>query len=316
MKQFLHTLVRFSILPVLLLVLFEMGIAMQKKNLLSEKKLGKALADSAASYGWVSKVGNNNQALLLGSSTVKYGLSCEVLNKLSGDSLAWINLAADARDPVETYFILKQLDLRRVKAVYFAIDPWVFSRRYYMNRNSLLYLDMDLLTAVHYSKEHDARLWPRRYKSLFAALLPASSPGIKNLPVPAGFGSATIKRKPVNFNDPVYRKFQVDKYGWSNLQFEYLQKMVLLCQRNNISFTAFYFPKRSDFVADYTTNCKEVHAAFLTNLKKAGFTSPITGSFDQLKEYGDSLFADAYHLNEEGQQFYSKLFRSMVNPQK
>lgn len=311
MKQFVHTLLRFSIVPVLVLLLLETVIALQKKKLFTEQRLDKVFAGSAAPYNWVQKI-KKDKVLLLGSSSVKYGLSCDALNKLAGDSLAFINLADEARDPVETYFILKQLDLSGVKAVYFAMDPWIFARNYYRNRNPYLYLDMDLRTAIKYSRQYDVRLFPNRYRSLLAGWLPASSPAI-NSTVPAGFGSASLTKRPVNFNDPVYKKFQVDKYGWSQLQFVFLQKIVLLCRRRNISFTAFYLPKRADFVTNYNQQCKEIHAAFLNNLQAAGFTSPITGSFDQLQPYGDSLFADAYHLNAEGQKLYSKLFWEMVN---
>lgn len=311
MKQFIHTLLRFSILPVLVLLLLEALIALQKKQLFSEQKLDKVFAGSAAPYNWVHTI-KKDKVLLLGSSSVKYGLSCEVLNKLDADSVAYINLAEEARDPVETYFILKQLDLHRVKAVYFAIDPWIFTRNYYRSRNPYLYLDMEPGTAIKYSRQYAIQFFPNRYRSLLASWLPPSSPAANNN-VPAGFGSAGLTKRPVNFNDPVYKKFQVDRYGWSRLQFTYLQKIVLLCKSRNISFTAFYFPKRSDFVANYNQQCKEIHAAFLHNLQAAGFTDGITGSFDQLQPQGDSLFADAYHLNAEGQRFYSQLFWKMIN---
>ena len=57
----------------------------------------------------------------------------------------FINLAMDARDPIETYFILKQIDLKDVKAVYFGIEPLIYTKRYYKYRNAYLYLDMDFL---------------------------------------------------------------------------------------------------------------------------------------------------------------------------
>ncbi len=313
-RKFLYGLLRFSLLPLAILLVLEIWINAGRKSLFTEKKLGKVFRHAGEPYQWLSRVKHPHKVLLLGSSSVKYGLSCTQLNALSHDSLAFISLAKDARDPIETYFILQQIDLTDVKAVYMGIDPWIFVKTYYKNRKSYLYLDMDPLMAVRYSLDQDPRLFPGRYKSLITSLFPGS-PVKKdtNQQVPRGFGSVALTRSPVNFDDPVYRKFQFEKWGWSDLQFEYLQKIVRFCREKNISFTAFYPPKRSDFVSDYSTNCASIHASFLGKLKDAGFSSPVIGSFDQLRSYGDSLFADAYHLNGKGQEVYAELFYSMIN---
>ena len=310
-RKFLYGLLRFSLLPLAILLLLEIWIDVGRKSLFSEKKLERVFRHSGNDYQWVSQVKHPHKVLLLGSSSVKFGLSCNRLNELSHDSLAFINLAEDARDPIETYFILKQIGLTNVKAVYLGIDPWIFVKTYYKNRNSYLYLDMDPLMAVRYSLDQDPRLFPGRYKSLISSLFTGTE--VKkdsNQSVPAGFGSGTLTKPPINFNDPVYKKFQFEKWGWSDLQFEYLQKIVLLCREKNISFSAFFPPKRSDFIDGYTTDCKEIHASFLEKLKSAGFTTPIAGGFDQLP--GDSLYADAYHLNKKGQEKYSAIFLSML----
>lgn len=311
-RKFLYGLFRFSLLPLAVLLLLEISIYTCRKALFSEKKLEKVFLHSGDAYQWVAQIRHPHKVFLLGSSSVKYGLNCTQLNALSQDSLAFINLADNARDPVETYFILRQIDLANVKAVCLGIDPWIFVKTYYKNRDSYLYIDMDPLMAARYSLARDPRLFPRRYKSLFRSLFKGSSAEKDtNMPIPPGFGSVTLTLPPVNFNDPVYKKFQFEKWGWSDLQFEYLQKIVLFCREKNISFTAFYPPKRSDFIADYTANCKAIHASFLQKLRSVGFTTPIAGRFDQLP--GDSLYADAYHLNGKGQEKYSAIFLSMLN---
>ncbi|HUR64829.1 MAG TPA: hypothetical protein VMZ03_00640 [Chitinophagaceae bacterium] len=308
-RKFLYALLRFSILPLLALVLLELDITIHKKGLLSEKKLEKIFQNSGTTYRWVTQVRHTNKVLLLGSSSIKYGLSCTLLNKLSNDSLSFINLAADARDPVETYFILKHTDLTNVTKVYYGIDPWIFVKTYYKNRNSYLYLDMDLMTAGRYSLEHDPQFFPKRYKALFNSWVSTSTLNASTgQPIPPDFGSATLDKVPTNFDDPVHKKFQLEKYGWSNLQFEYLQKIVQLCNSKTISFIAFYPPRRSDFITDYHQNCAAIHIAFLEKLKATGFSTPIIGSHDQLRSYGDGIFADAYHLNGKGQKIYSPVF--------
>jgi len=312
MRKFLYGLLYFSLPLLAALLLLETGIGLGKKSLFSERKLEKVFRNSGNAYNWVSSVTHPRQVLLLGSSTVKYGLSCTLLNEHSRDSLAFINLAADARDPLETYFILRQTDLTRVKAVYYGIDPWIFAKTYYKNRNGYLYLDMDPLTAARYGLRQDPRVLPKRYGSLFKSLFFRTVARAKTgkQEIPRGFGSAVMSRLPINFNEPVFEKFQLEQWGWSDLQFEYLQKIVQLCEDKNISFTAFYPPKRSDFIADYNAKCREIHATFLEKLKAAGFTTPIAGGFDRLP--GDSLYADAYHLNGKGQVKFSALFISTL----
>lgn len=290
---------------------------MSRKKLFTETRLEKIFESSRATYQWVNEVPHSNKVLLLGSSTVKYGLSCLVLNKLAEDSLAFINLAADARDPVETYFTLKNIDLTGVKAVYFGIDPWIYVRTYYKNRKSYFYLDMDVIAALRYRLEHDRQVFSKRYKNFINSFFTSSSRhAVLRQQVPADFGSGTIFIKPKNFDIAIHKKFQLERYGWSDLQFEYLQKIVTLCKSKNIPFTAFIPPKRSDYIADYKQHCAKINASFFVKLKAAGFNSPVIGSYHQLQTYGDSLFADAYHLNDKGQQVYSVLFYNMIKDNK
>lgn len=315
-KRFLNTILRFSLLPAITLLLMEISIGMNRKKLLSEQKMEKAFRHSGDEYQWLSQVRHPRKVLLMGSSSVKYGLSCTKLNELSHDTLAFFNLAANARDPIETYFILKHIDLTGVKTVCMGIDPWIYAKAYYKSRSAYMYLDMDVKMAVRYSLNTDPRTFPIRYKALLGSLLPVSSKkGTVQFPAPAGFGSGVLNRKPVNFNDSIHKKFHLEEYGWSDLQFEYLQKIASFCESKSIRFIAFYPPKRSDFITDYKNHCTAIHASFLSKLKEAGFNTPIAGSFDQLEAGNNSLFADAYHLNAKGQDLYSNQFFGLLKDQ-
>lgn len=312
MKRFAYTLLRFSLLPLVVWLLLEGTIAVQKQRLLSEEKLEKVFRHSGDNYQWVSSIQHPAKILLLGSSTVKYGLNCRLLDQLSEDSLSFMNLAANARDPIESYFILRQIDLAHVKAVYMGLDPWIYTKAYYKSRNGYLYLDMNFLTAARYGLKMDPKTLAGRYKGLVESFLPAAGKKTGTTEVPAGLGSGVLDRKPVNFNDSVHNKFKLDAYGWSELQFEYLQKIAAFCESRHISFFVFYPPKRSDFIADYKNYCSSIHTAFLDQLKRTGFHAPVLGSFEQLQPGGDSLFADAYHLNAKGQDRYSRVFFEMI----
>ncbi|MFZ9388381.1 MAG: hypothetical protein ACO25B_10895, partial [Chitinophagaceae bacterium] len=121
-------------------------------------------------------------------------------------------------------------------------------------------------------------------------------------------GSGVLNRVPLNFSDPVYDRFQLEKYGWSDMQFTYLGKIIRLCEQKQILFRAFYVPKSPDFNRDYQSRCRDIQRDFLSRLRSSGLQTPILGSFQQLGPGSDSLFADAYHLNGKGQAHYSDLF--------
>ena len=312
MRKFLYRFLLFSLLPLLTFLVLEIRIRTKHTQLFQEEKLEQAFRHKAGAYQWVNTIKHPKKVFLLGSSSIKYGLSCRELNRLAADSLAFINLAADARDPIETYFILKQLDLSGVKAMYMGIDPWIYTRNYYRNRHQYLLLDLPFTKALRYSKDYDLRLFAKRYKALFHFPDPDHPAAILQTSIPADFGSVALTKKPVNFNDPVSKKFRLNEYGWSELQFTYLQKIVSLCQEKGIAFTAFYPPRRMDFINDYESNCRDIQASFLAQLQKSGFTKQIKSSILSLQPGNDSLFADAYHLNKAGQETYSRYFFSFV----
>lgn len=312
MRKFLYRFLLFSLLPLLTLLVLEIWISTKHKQLFQEEKLEQVFRQKANAYQWVNSIKHPKKVFLLGSSSIKYGLSARELNRLAADSLAFMNLAADARDPIETYFILKQLDLSTVKAMYMGIDPWIYSRNYYRNRHQYLLLDLPFAKAVRYSKDYDLRLFAKRYKALFHIPDPDHPAAIVQTAIPADFGSVGLTKKPVNFNDPVSKKFRLKEYEWSELQFIYLNKIDSLCHSMGISLTTFYPPRRMDFINDYESNCPDIQASFLTQLQKSGFTKPIKSSIRSLQPGNDSLFADAYHLNKAGQETYSRHFFSFV----
>lgn len=311
-RRFLYQILLFC-LPLLgLWISMETICRLKHEQLFTEPELDNVFGASARSYAWVGKLRHPEKILLTGSSSIKYGLSCTTLNKLSKDSLLFLNLAADARDPIETYFILKHLDLGNVRSVYMGIDPWIYTRAYYRNRNPYLYLDLDFLTAFRYSRQMDTRTLPRRYSALLRSLLKLNTTVQADSRVPAGLGSASLARRPVNFNDPVSEKFMLKDYGWSRLQFQYLAKIIRLCKEKGISFYAFYPPKRNDFILDYAKHGSEIQASFMEQWKSAGISDEIRGSFSDLPDPGQENHADAYHLSTKGQVKYSVYFYNNI----
>lgn len=321
MSLFSRKLIQFFLIPILFLLFIESYICLSKQTIFSDKKMESIFANVVDNYQWVNDI-EHNKVFLLGSSSVRYALSCSKLNELSKDSLAFINLAMDARDPIETYFLLTKLDLNGVRAVYYGLDPWIFAKNYYKYRNAHLYLDMNFATAFIYNVAQDKTALKKRFKALINySLFPNNSSQVnfyeKKQTIPMDYGSVKLESKPINFNEPINKWFQIDKYGWSQLQFIYLAKILSFCRDKNIDFYAFVPPKRSDYTTTYKQKCNEIHQDFVNHLIAAQFDCPIFGKFDQLDTLGnDNLFQESFHLNAQGQAVYSEIFYKMMQQKK
>lgn len=315
MKKFGINILIFFGLPLLLFGLLEIYISNFKEKIFSEPNLKYIYMHKVENYAWVKGLNSDSLIILSGSSSIRYGLSCTVLNELSSNTYNYVNIAMDARDPIETYFILKNIDLKQVSAIYFGLDPWIYAKRYYKHRNKYMYLDFNFMQTWRYSKEHDNSALLKRYKSFLTFILPNNfhNSAIKNLKIPEDYGSFALERKATNFNGSAANWFQIEEYGWSELQFIYLKKIAELCDNKKIKFAVFLPPKRSDYTTDYKENCSLIHNEFLNNLFDNSFNSPIFGKFDQMDSHGDfNNFAEAFHLNKNGQIEYSKIFYELT----
>lgn len=318
MKKFLLQFLYFSLIPIFLILIMEIMIVMNHNQLFSEQRLEKLFLNEMADYNWISSLNIDSIIVLSGSSTVKYSLSCSQLNELDKDSVHYVNIARDARDPIATYFILKNLDPKKISSVYFGMDPWIYAKQYYKHRNSYYYLDLNIFQTILFTFQHDKTAFLQRYKELFSVLLnkkPIVSS--KKRAVPPDFGSVALTQIPKNFNQKPIEMFQIKTYGWSDLQFTYLKKMIDYCQEQHIPFSMFIPPKRSDFTRSYRTDCAEIHQDYLKHLQDKEIQGSIIGTFDQLANQGDaSCFVDGIHLIQHGQQQYTEIFYRLTNERK
>lgn len=314
MKTYLGNLIIFFLIPIFFFIIVEGLIYVSRNEIFTEQIIEKAYLNVGNEFLWINKLNNSPQVILAGSSTVRYGLSCGQLNKLSNDSLSFVNISYDARDPIETYFILKQLDLKRVKMFCYGLDPWIFAKAWYRHRNSFLSLDLNTLNTLKFSIEYDNRLFLKRDVEYFQLFFKTNKSHSNSLyDIPDDFGSVKLNRKPKNFNEPVDKWFQIEKYGWSHLQFDYFMKIVMLCKHHNIEFYAFIPPKREDFCQTYKFKCVKIHKQFINKLLCENIDFRIFGKFDDLKSDNSNLyFQDIYHLNPKGQKIYTQLFFKML----
>lgn len=312
MSRFIYKIALFSLFPLVTLLFIEVTIHLSKPKIFDEEHLEIKFGQEANDYAWIGLVENDSLNIIAGSSSAKYGLSCSELNRLNNQSMGYINLAMDARDPIQTYFLLKNLNLEKVRNVYFSLDPWIYSKRYYRLRDKYLYLDFSFTECFAYIKEHDRSAFLKRYSSFFAYIFNSAPPSVaRNLTIPKDYGSVALRRTDVQFND-VGDWFQTETYGWSQLQFDYLAKMEELLDSRGVDLSLFIPPKRSDYSDYYMENLIATHKEFTGKLENRGVHSPIFGRFDLLEKKGDStLFAEAYHLNAKGQIEFSKVFNKL-----
>ena len=165
MKKFLKKLLVFLSFPLILLLSLEACFYFSRESNFDQDHLKYAFQGIEDYYVWIDEEFPGPKNLLLGSSSVRYGLNCEKLSHLAGDSISFINLGYDARDPVETYFLLKSLDLSDVNSVFFGLDPWIFARRYYKFRNPYLYLDLNFFQSFRFWREHDFFVLVKRIRA-------------------------------------------------------------------------------------------------------------------------------------------------------
>ena len=135
MRKFSFNLFYFSIIPFLIFGVIEICIYQLRLRLFSEKKLESIYSGKTNAYEWIKSIKSDSIIFLAGSSSVKYGLSCKILNNMSTENCKYVNIASDARDPLETYFLIKKLNLNNVSEIYFGLDPWIYTKSYYFYRD-------------------------------------------------------------------------------------------------------------------------------------------------------------------------------------
>jgi hypothetical protein len=314
MQKFLVKILKFVLLPFLIVVLSDLYISTFKNNIFYGDKFQFVFDKTIHKYKWVNALPKKNTILLGGNSMVRFGLNPRILNKLTNDTISYANIGFDARDPIETYYILKNLNLKNVSQFYFGIDPFVFTKVFYKNRYPYYYMDMNFIECLNYFRFHDNEIFFKKYLNLFEYLFFESKFKYKdNQSIPYYLGAKLENKGYKEWNENVYEKFEIEKYGWSEIQFVYLKKIALLCKHNKIEFYALNMPRRSDYRKSYLSDCKSIQKYFSDKLKPVFKVNNYIGNMDCLNNLGgDKLFINSAHLNVKGQAIFSEIFHKMT----
>ncbi|MDP1844478.1 MAG: hypothetical protein Q8K64_13755 [Sediminibacterium sp.] len=283
------------------------------KTKLSESDLSHAYATEINSYGWVTNV-DKIAGFILGSSTLRYGISA---NRLSKNDSVWINFSMDARDPVVLYYLLKKYyTLKKPKIILVGLDPWIYAKKYYLYRNKIMYLDLNEYQMLNYlSTDYFVFIQKARF-----LLQDFFSPNKKkdekmyNYNIPDDYGSSYINKTPLNFDDSFSDKFEIKSTGWSDLQFDYLEKINLFCVKNKIRVIYIIPPKKNKYIKVANTLFLVQHNIWWQKICNRLENAEVLGNYSTFKNINqDSIFADIYHLNKNGQVLFTKFLKDNLN---
>jgi hypothetical protein len=309
-NRFKNYLIRI-VSPAFAIIVLVCGITIffPRSEKVSEDKLIIAYKDQIQSYKWTAEV-DSIDGIILGSSTLRYGLSSNLLK--SKEYAQWVNFSMDARDPIVNYILLKEYYSKiKPKIVLVGLDPWIFSKKYYQHRNTILLNDLNSMEKLNYLISVDHFL-PIKLIENYLNKSEINKP--KKITIPSDFGSVKLKRTAVNFNEVKEDWFEISKFGWSNIQFEYLLKIKNFCHANGIILVFVVPPKRKDYVEVSMTRFQSENKIWWEKICEILPNENIVGTYDALSQLNqDSIFAEAYHLNDIGQVAFSSYLKNEIN---
>ena len=141
-----------------------------------------------------------------------------------------------------------------------------------------------------------------------------SKVNVPPFPVPDDYGSVKLNAKAVNFNQMDDDWFDVSKFGWSDIQFESLKRIKEYCHMHNIRLIFLIPAKRKDFSNLATTKFKNENTYWWHRINEIAGGEYVIGNYRCLDACNqDSIFAEAFHLNMEGQKYFSKYVKDRLD---
>lgn len=279
---------------------------------LTEEKLVEVHQDQIQNYKWTAAM-DSIDGIILGSSTLLYGVSSTLLK--STEYSQWVNFSMDARDPIVDYILLKEYCSKiKPKIVLVGLDPWIYSKKYYQHRNVIMLNDLSPAEKLNYLFSIDRFLPVKLIKNslnISREYIPVK------VTIPTDFGSVHLDRTAINFNEVKEDWFDIKKFGWSEIQFEYLIKIKNLCHAKGISLVFVVPPKRKDYIDVSIVKFRLENKIWWEKICDNLTDESIVGAYDALCQYNqDSIFAEAYHLNAVGQVIFTSYLKNVINSPK
>jgi len=158
-----------------------------------------AESESHFKYAWIDSHESDVNTIIVGSSTLKYGLSCSQLEEQGMGNT--ISLAQDARTPITSWALLSSIELDNIKRIIIGLDPWVYQKYYFRHLDAFHTLELNPFETLKYAAFIDPKVFFRRLKGWLDCQL--DTPTLQNTHkqpiIPHDHGSVALNRYPENF---------------------------------------------------------------------------------------------------------------------
>lgn len=274
---------------------------------------------------WIRGGDVHPRVAIMGSSTAYYSLNPREISTVSGDRDGEIvNLAANARTPIESYFVYESMEeqLGSLEYVFYGVDEWIFSRLYF-EHDPMLTVLWNARERLHFVVRGDRlvqAVFGGELRPIFRSLARRTaswrrSVGARDgaVKAPELYGASVLDRKPANFYDEVPDWFQRDVFSFSDLQFEYLSRLRKAVEKRGGRFVLLRMPRSSAWRRDFEENCNGIDREFQAKLSEYSLDGRTVGKDDVIPENDESrCFADRVHLNRAGQRIFSDEFGALL----
>lgn len=262
-------------------------------------------------------VHNEPTMLIMGSSVARYGISPEIIlrNNNSMRPYQVINISADAATPFEMYnsYNNRKSILSRAKTVYYTIEPWLFSTKYYRHKKyEKKFLSLRQQINIYGASQGVASFF-LPYRDLLNTLalttsgnrIDTSAPHgtNKNIYAPPWNGYVPLHgNKPIMDDATFLEDFEpYSLFPLSDFQFHYLKQLKQLVENNGGEFIAVIVPKHERWLAYYREHCSTFDADFTRKFNEIIGPLKVIGTNNGSK-YGmlENDYFDLHHVNNTG----------------
>lgn len=248
---------------------------------------------------WLGKT--QNKIVLMGSSTVKTGLSAEVIQKeLNLEYGDVVNLGMMPNNPIKSYYLLKENIKYFPKdfMLIYGFDPWIYSTKYY-KYESIMLCKLNIIERMDMflSDENIFGLLGGSIRRTAKTMLVKET--VDNIPLHFGTKDWSISDKNASNDFPNWVDYP--KYDISEIYLLYNNKIKMLVEANGGTMAYYLPPRRIDYL--YVFDKLLFRKVIFDKLDN---DSIIINFEYKLSELNEDMFVDPCHLTKTSRDYVSK----------
>ncbi len=274
----------------------------------------------AHGYAWLEKGGLRPRVVILGTSTVLFGLSPNIIAENGGYKRGEIvNLASMGGTPMRSYNLWRSLSpstFDSTRIVLHSLEPWALSEVYYKTDDYSM-LQWSMWQRLYLLAERGDQFTPEARADapsgqsavdvLTTLLLHRIQPDTARH-VPTDYGAVVLDRVPKNFQERTGNSWfsPIDVYPISDLNIERLRQLKTEVEKRGAEFILLLTPKRTSWTESYRNDCREIDSIVVARLNASLGPVKVIGSFTMLTPEQERMcLNDNVHLNRYGQEQFS-----------